>query len=219
MAEAGSAAEGMDRMYRMQRHIYDLTRKYYLLGRDRLIAGLRVPPGGRVLELGCGTARNLVAAARLYPDARFYGIDISSEMLRTAQASVLRAGLAERIRVAQGDATSADPGALFGVPRFDRVFVSYSLSMIPPWREALGHGASLVAAGGSLHVVDFGNGERLPGFFNAGLKAWLARFHVTPREGLEEAMREVAGRRGMQLRFERLYGGYAQLGVMEAAGT
>ena len=28
-------------MYRHQRHIYDLTRKYYLLGRDRLIAGAR----------------------------------------------------------------------------------------------------------------------------------------------------------------------------------
>ena len=29
-------AEQMDRMYRYQRHIYDLTRKYYLLGRDRI---------------------------------------------------------------------------------------------------------------------------------------------------------------------------------------
>ena len=30
----------MDRMYRPQKYIYDLTRKYYLLGRDRLIAEL-----------------------------------------------------------------------------------------------------------------------------------------------------------------------------------
>ncbi|RUV53463.1 SAM-dependent methyltransferase, partial [Mesorhizobium sp. M5C.F.Ca.IN.020.14.1.1] len=30
-------AELMDGVYRWQRHIYDLTRKYYLLGRDRLI--------------------------------------------------------------------------------------------------------------------------------------------------------------------------------------
>ncbi|TIQ66810.1 MAG: SAM-dependent methyltransferase, partial [Mesorhizobium sp.] len=33
----------MDGVYRWQRHIYDLTRKYYLLGRDRLISGLEVP--------------------------------------------------------------------------------------------------------------------------------------------------------------------------------
>ncbi|TIV98235.1 MAG: SAM-dependent methyltransferase, partial [Mesorhizobium sp.] len=53
-------AELMDGVYRWQRHIYDLTRKYYLLGRDRLIDGLDVPRGGTVLELGCGTGRNIV---------------------------------------------------------------------------------------------------------------------------------------------------------------
>ena len=50
-------AERMDRMYRYQRHIYDLTRKYYLLGRDRLIDELQPPVGGHVLEVGCGTGR------------------------------------------------------------------------------------------------------------------------------------------------------------------
>ena len=37
----------MDRIYRRQRHVYDFTRKYYLLGRDRLIAGsIRRPAAG-----------------------------------------------------------------------------------------------------------------------------------------------------------------------------
>ena len=31
-----TAFEKMDKMYRHQRYFYDLTRKYYLLGRDRL---------------------------------------------------------------------------------------------------------------------------------------------------------------------------------------
>ena len=181
MAESGSAAASMDRMYRLQRHVYDLTRKFYLLGRDRMIEGLAVPEGGSVLELGCGTARNLVLAARRYRTARLCGIDISAEMLRTAQAAIARQGLSGRVRVAQGDATSADPQALLGLARFDRVLVSYSLSMIPPWERVIEHGASLLAPSGSLHVVDFGLGEHLPGFFNAGLRSWLARFHVTPR--------------------------------------
>jgi S-adenosylmethionine-diacylgycerolhomoserine-N-methlytransferase len=43
------AFENMDRMYRMQRYFYDLTRKYYLLGRDRLLTELDVQPGERVL--------------------------------------------------------------------------------------------------------------------------------------------------------------------------
>src|SRR5262245_11531474 len=69
----------MDGVYCHQRHVYDVTRKYYLLGRDRMLAGLDVPPGGGVLELGCGTGRNLLLAARRYRDARFFGLDISTE--------------------------------------------------------------------------------------------------------------------------------------------
>ena len=41
------AGEKMDRIYRVQRHFYDLTRKYYLLGRDRLIRGAGVRPSAR----------------------------------------------------------------------------------------------------------------------------------------------------------------------------
>ena len=36
----------LDRNYRYQRHIYDLTREYYLLGRDRMIEHLSPPDGG-----------------------------------------------------------------------------------------------------------------------------------------------------------------------------
>ena len=78
---ASSTSELMDSIYRTQRHIYDLTRKYYLLGRDRLIRELAPPEDGCVLEVGCGTGRNLIKAARRYPRARFYGIDISEAML------------------------------------------------------------------------------------------------------------------------------------------
>ena len=34
-AEVTGEAALMDRIYRRQRHVYDVTRKYYLLGRDR----------------------------------------------------------------------------------------------------------------------------------------------------------------------------------------
>ena len=54
------ATRRMNRMYRRQRHIYDGTRRYYLLGRDRLIADLAPAAGANVLEIGCGTGSNLV---------------------------------------------------------------------------------------------------------------------------------------------------------------
>ena len=116
-----SAAAAMDRMYRWQHSFYDVTRKPYLLGRDRLIAALAPPFGSAVLEIGCGTGRNLVAAARMWPHARFFGYDISEVMLDHARRSVRRAGLESRIALTQGDACSFDPRHAFHAPGFERI--------------------------------------------------------------------------------------------------
>src|ERR1700736_1789535 len=157
------ATRRMNRMYRRQRHIYDGTRRYYLLGRDQMIAGLRPNAGASVLEIGCGTGRNLVLASRLYPSARFFGIDVSTEMLTSAIAAISRTGLTSRVRVAHGDGTAFDPQGLFGIPQFDHVMISYSLSMIPDWRGVLQAAAAHLKPGRRLHGVDFGGQERLPG--------------------------------------------------------
>lgn len=199
----------MDGVYRGQRHIYDLTRKYYLLGRDRLIDELAPPVGGHVLEIGCGTGRNLIAAARCWPGAHFHGIDISEEMLKTARAAIARAGLARRITVAQGDATGFDPHSLFRLRSFARIFQSYTLSMIPDWQGAIREAVRHLSTHGSLHIVDFGQQEEMPDWFRAALFGWLARFHVAPRALLIEAAREAANDAGGRLSVTRLYRGYA----------
>jgi S-adenosylmethionine-diacylgycerolhomoserine-N-methlytransferase len=204
-----SHAELMDGVYRYQRHVYDLTRKYYLLGRDRLIDRLDVPPDGTVLELGCGTGRNLVKAAQAFPQAQLCGLDISAEMLETASVAIGRRDLSARVRLAQGDASAFDAESLFGRHGFDRVFVSYSLSMIPEWRRTVAAALDAVDDGGSLHIVDFGRQERLPGWFKTALRAWLAKFHVSPRDSLREVLESECLRVGASLRFETLYRGYA----------
>lgn len=204
----------MDAIYRTQRHIYDLTRKYYLLGRDRLIADLAPPANGLVLEMGCGTARNLILAARRYPQARFLGFDISEAMLENARASVRRAGLESRITLTRGDATSFSPPRLFGIGGVDRVFCSYTLSMIPGWEQAVAAGADALLPGGKLHIVDFGAQNGLPGWFARGLYAWLARFQVSPRSDLDLVARQVAHQRGLLIDHRNLYRGYAQYAVI-----
>jgi S-adenosylmethionine-diacylgycerolhomoserine-N-methlytransferase len=207
------AAALMDRMYRRQRHIYDLSRKFYLLGRDEAIARLRPGPSDKVLEIACGTGRNLVKLARTYPETRLCGLDVSREMLTTAAASAARAGLASRIALAQADATAFDPRPLFGAPSFDRVMISYALSMIPPWREALAHALDIVAPGGSIEIVDFGDCAGLPDPFKAGLRHWLAMFDVTPRDDLADMLAALAAERGMTCKIDSWFRGYAILAV------
>jgi S-adenosylmethionine-diacylgycerolhomoserine-N-methlytransferase len=208
------ATDRMNRMYRRQRHIYDGTRRYYLLGRDQLIAGLRPVAGALVLEIGSGTGRNLIRAARQYPGAKFFGIDVSTEMLTSAIAAITRGGLQGWIRVAHGDATAFDPRVIFGIASFDHVMISYSLSMIPDWHGVLERALSSLKAGGQLHLVDFGNQDGLPWITRSLLRRWLAMFDVTPRDDLERALNRIADRCGARLRFERPFRGYAQYAVL-----
>lgn len=211
-AAALSAGELMDRIYARQRHVYDLTRRYFLLGRDRLIRELQPPSNGTVLEVGCGTGRNLIAAARAYPEVRFFGLDVSTKMLATARANIRSARLEDRVVLGCADAADFDPERLFRVGHFDLVFFSYSLSMIPAWQDALRRAHDVVEpAGGRLLVVDFGQQERLPSWFRRGLFDWLERFHVTPRADLEDALATLCKTANGRLAFHHLYRGYASL--------
>lgn len=209
----------MDRIYRHQRHIYDLTRKYYLLGRDALIRDLAPLPGNNVLEIGCGTGRNLIVAARRYPDARFFGADVSPAMLATAQASIERAGLANRIWLAEGDATCLNPVKLFGIGQFDRIYFSYTLSMIPDWRRALDNASQMIGPAGRMHVVDFGQQEGLPSPFRSFLFAWLAKFDVTPRAELHPALNEIAKLQGLAMSWTPKLRGYAWAAALASSST
>lgn len=209
MTDSAAHADLMDTTYRYQRLIYDFTRRYYLLGRDHLIDQLDPPQGGRVLEVACGTGRNLARIARRHPGARLYGLDISQQMLLSARKTL---GAAAELR--QGDACTFDGRALFDCDGFDRVVISYGVSMIPDWQGAIRTAAAQLRPGGVLHIVDFGDQHGLPSWFRALLQAWLARFHVTPRDGLADTLAQVAGEMGLEGGTVPLYRGYAQYGSL-----
>lgn len=182
----------MDSVYRRQRYIYDFTRKYYLFGRDRLIRDLDLKPGDRVVEIGCGTGRNLVKLAERYPDTSFYGLDASREMLKTAERAIAHAKLSGRIQLAHGLAEDLSP-AMFGLREaFTDAIFSYSLSMIPDWKQALMKAAMAVGSG-RVHIVDFGDLEGLGTPIAALLRAWLQIFHVTPRKEILQRLETRAG--------------------------
>lgn len=178
------AFQNMDRMYRLQRYFYDLTRKYYLLGRDQLLQEMNVQASERVLEVGCGTARNLIVLAKRHPDSKLYGLDASAAMLETAQSKADSAGANNiTLKTALADDFSFDQ--TFGLAEpFDKIFFSYSISMIPPWRESIENGINNLKPGGEMYIVDFYDQKDLPAGFQKLLKWWLKKFHVQFWDGL-----------------------------------
>jgi S-adenosylmethionine-diacylgycerolhomoserine-N-methlytransferase len=133
-------------------------------------------------------------------------------MLEQGQRAIARAGLGARVRLAQGDASAFDLREIFGVNTVDRVFISYALSMIPPWQRSVEAGLAVLGAGGELSCVDFGQMQRFPAVVRGPFRAWLAAFHVTPRPDLAEVIEAAAERHGARARVDTLHGGYAVYG-------
>lgn len=193
-----AAFDKMDKMYRHQRYFYDLTRKYYLLGRDRLLREMKIADGENVLEIGCGTARNLIILAKKHGGAHFFGLDASAEMLKTAQRKTDAKHLDNiTLKTALADTFSYDE-TFDLTSRFDICFFSYAVSIIPSWRESIENALRNLKPGKSLYIVDFYDQKNLPVWFQKTLKNWLKQFHVKyPKElipFLESLERQGFGR-------------------------
>jgi S-adenosylmethionine-diacylgycerolhomoserine-N-methlytransferase len=214
------AGARMDRMYRLQRHVYDATRAYYLLGRDRLLRGLPSESGLRVAEIGCGTARNLIRLARLRPELNLYGLDASAAMLTSARTNIRRAGLSSRIAVCRALAERFDPAKDLCLREpFDAAYFSYVLSMLDDPLPALEAAWKTIKPGGMLAVVDFGDFSGLPGGFRRLLTGWLGLFGVRPKPWLVGHFQAMADLGRAEASVESLYRGYAFLAFLRKRGA
>jgi S-adenosylmethionine-diacylgycerolhomoserine-N-methlytransferase len=203
--------ERMDRRYRRQRHVFDLSRRFILRGRDRAIAALRLGEARSVLEIGCGTGRNLERMAEAHPALSLTGLDISDEMLKSARARIARARLDRRVTLLQGDA--AAPTAR----KAPRILMSYALSMVPDWRRALAVAIDLLEPGGILAIVDFGNLAGLPHWLAALGIELLARQDAPPCLELPQELHRHASSRALRVQHEYALAGFYQLAVVERA--
>lgn len=193
----------MHDLYRRQVSTFDLTRLPVLLGRHRLPA--LIPSGTRVVEVGCGTGgnlRRLQAAAG--PRGKVCGVECAPAMW--ARARRLQG---PGVQVLLGDY----PNGCAGTPAPDVVVFSYSLSMMPDYRAALGRAWESLAAGGRVVVLDFmDTGVGL-------LRRRLVRYGVE----LGGAPRDWLRRRGVMIteREFRAWGGlwtYYLMAVARATG-
>ncbi len=147
----------LEGFYRPQARDYDRFREKLLHGRQELLTSLVVPTGGTVVEMGCGTGRNLeYFGPRLATFAEVTIVDLCPSLLAEARARCARQGW-ENVRCVEADA------ALFKPPKLvDCVYLSYSLSMIPDWFLAVDNALAMLKPGGLLGVVDFYVARRDP---------------------------------------------------------
>jgi SAM-dependent methyltransferase len=133
-----------------------------------------------VADLACGTGTMSVLMAEMGHQVR--GVDLSTEMVRLAQAKAAPFGSA--IEVQQGDA--GDPP--FAPGTFDVVFARHILWTLPDPTEALRRWAALLRPGGRMVLVEGRWGlEAAEGRLDL---PWLAG---VPSDELAAVVRELVG--------------------------
>lgn len=171
--DRGAHAAFLDKYYGVSRHFYDVTRKYYLFGRDRVLDDLVREPFSSLIEVGPGTGRNLRRLHAKRPHLRLGGLEASRAMLEVAVRdcpfATFHQGFAEDVSLSEA----------FGY-RPDRILFSYCLSMVQGPARAIEMALDSLAPGGELVIVDFGDFEKLPRLFGGALRGWLDWFHVRP---------------------------------------
>lgn len=212
------AFEKMDKMYRHQRYFYDFTRKYYLLGRDQLIEKLNVKDGENILEIGCGTARNLMILARKYPAANFYGLDASAAMLKTARKNIAAKRL-KNITLKNILAGDFNYRKTFDLTEpFDTIYFSYSITMIPNWKEAIANALANLKSGRSFYIVDFYDQRDLSATFRRILQSWLKIFDVIYPKDLMPHLESLERLSSGKLSVTSIYKSYAFIAEFEKNG-
>ncbi len=151
----GSAAERLEAFYQPQALHYDAFREGMLHGRGELMALLAPRAGCRVVELGCGTGRNLeFMGERIGQLASVEIVDLCPSLLERARA---RCRKWRNVRVIEADATAWRPAA-----PVDYVYLSYALSMMTDWRAAIENALAMLKPGGVIGIVDFYVAGRTP---------------------------------------------------------
>lgn len=164
----------LTRYYRLHAGIYDATRWSFLFGRDELLRRVqRMTEPARILEVGCGTGRNLRSLQKRFHDSSITGIDLCADMLRIARAKTTGIDLIER-------AYDSPAGG------FDLILFSYALSMFNPgWERAIEAAAADLRPGGIIAIVDFSHTDV------RWFEHWMHRNHVRMQAHLWPVLRST----------------------------
>ncbi|MBI4694927.1 MAG: methyltransferase domain-containing protein [Gammaproteobacteria bacterium] len=112
--------------------------------------------GGRLLEVGCGTARHLLQIAKSFPAATCVGVDIDPTSIAIAERNAAAADFGERVRVVAG---TIDDAAVHGP--YDAVVMVEVLHEIAAdiRQDVISACARALRPGGWLVIID----ETYPG--------------------------------------------------------
>lgn len=141
--------------------------------RKKAVSRLELKPGDQVLEVGCGTGRNLTPLVQAVgAKGQVFGVDLSEGMLDEARKLCAKAGW-RNVELIRSDAAS------YRMPvAIDGVIFSLSYAVIPHHREALHHAWEQLRPGGYLVIMDAKLPSNLAGKLLHPFVVWASKLTV-----------------------------------------
>jgi arsenite methyltransferase len=120
-----------------------------------------IQPGDTVVDLACGPATQLAQLARLNPDARFIGVDLSPRMLEQAREHVAALGLGN-VELREGDISELASLADASVDAVVSSMALHHLPTVAQLEKTFLQVRRVLRPGGGVYLADFGrlNTER-----------------------------------------------------------
>lgn len=135
---------------------YDTTNNVISLGshkkwRKKTMQQLALEPGGKVLDLCCGTGDWTIALAQAVGSTgAVVGLDFSSEMLAIAKTKLAAANIFSQVTLLQGDAMKLP----FADNSFDVVTIGFGLRNVPDAAQVLREMQRVVVPGGMIACLE-----------------------------------------------------------------
>jgi SAM-dependent methyltransferase len=159
---------------------------------ERLFQKLTIGPNDYVLEIGCGSAKDLCRLVEKY-NCRAIGVDSSDLILKSAKDRVRRTGLSSKITIIKGDVANMN---FFLDGQFDIVIAQSVLATIPDKDKVATEVSRVLKSGGQFGDIELiwidepddklvYNVEKRIGSFDRPLKLseWIGLFK---KAGLKE---------------------------------
>lgn len=186
--------------YRFHSRIYDLTRWAFLFGRSGVVDEISKKAPKRVMEIGCGTGRNLIQLKKYCPEVECIGVDSSEDMLDVAKKKSKDLGINWMLGTYPSHEVTSKINAV-GKP--DVILFSYALSMFNPgWEDCLDKAHEDVSDEGGVFLVDFHLSSQ------SWFKKWMGCNHVKMEGQLLEKINSMN-------RIEKIKCHQSPLGVWE----
>jgi ubiquinone/menaquinone biosynthesis C-methylase UbiE len=145
-------------------HFDDAPLEFWSRTGKRTVSNLKLQPGAKVLDVGCGTGASALPAAHAVGQGGFVvGVDLAQRLLDRAYAKARTAGLAN-VEFRRADMTALT----YPDNNFDAVVSVFSIFFVPDMEGLVRELWRMVRPGGKLAVTTWG-----PRIFEPAYSRWL----------------------------------------------